>query len=45
MRVLLAEDPDAEESALAAGVGPPIAGEADDLEAIDAGRADSEPRA
>jgi predicted PurR-regulated permease PerM len=45
MRVLLAEDPDAEESALAAGVGPPIAGEADDLQAIDAGRADSEPRA
>jgi predicted PurR-regulated permease PerM len=45
MRVLLAEDPDAEESALAAGVGPPIAGEADDLEAIDAGRADSESRA
>ncbi|MCW2552123.1 MAG: putative permease [Mycobacterium sp.] len=45
MRVLLAEDPDAEESALAAGVGPPIAGEADDLEAIDAGRADSKPRA
>jgi predicted PurR-regulated permease PerM len=44
MRVLLAEDPDAEESALAADVGPPIAGDADDLEAIDAGRAESEPK-
>ncbi len=32
-RVLLADDPDAEEAALAAVVGPPIAGKSDDLEA------------
>jgi putative heme transporter len=44
MRVLLADDPDAEESALAADLGPPIASETDDLEAIDAGRADSQPK-
>lgn len=31
MRVLLAEDPDAEEAALAADVGPPIAGASDEL--------------
>src|ERR1700754_64813 len=38
MRVLLADDPAAEEEALAADVGPPIAGETDDIEAIDADR-------
>jgi predicted PurR-regulated permease PerM len=32
MRVLLADDPAAEEAVLAAEVGPPIAGETDDLE-------------
>jgi predicted PurR-regulated permease PerM len=31
VRVLLADDPDAEEATLAADVGPPIAGESDDL--------------
>jgi predicted PurR-regulated permease PerM len=38
MRVLLAEDPAAEEAALEADVGPAIAGATDDLAAIDANR-------
>ena len=39
VRVLIADDPAAVEAALAADAGPPIAGEADDLEAIDAASA------
>jgi hypothetical protein len=38
VRVLLADDPGSEEEALAADVGPPIAGESDDVDAIDADR-------
>jgi predicted PurR-regulated permease PerM len=38
VRVLLAVDPGFEEGALAADVGPPIAGESDDVDAIDADR-------
>jgi predicted PurR-regulated permease PerM len=38
VRVLLADDPGSEEGALAADVGPPIAGESDDVDAIDADR-------
>jgi predicted PurR-regulated permease PerM len=38
VRVLLADDPGSEEGALAADVGPPIAGENDDVDAIDADR-------
>jgi putative heme transporter len=38
IRVLLADDPAAEEKTLAADVGPPIAGAKDDIEAIDADR-------
>jgi predicted PurR-regulated permease PerM len=41
MRVLLAKDPDAEEAALEADVGPTIAGTTDDIEAIDAKRAEA----
>jgi predicted PurR-regulated permease PerM len=40
IRVLLATDPDSEEEVLAADTGPPIAGATDDIEAIDAARAD-----
>jgi predicted PurR-regulated permease PerM len=38
VRVLLADDPGAEEAALAADVGPPIVGESDDVDVINADR-------
>jgi predicted PurR-regulated permease PerM len=42
VRVLVADDPGAEETSLAADVGPTIGGDTDDIDAIDAARMESE---